>query len=373
MDSFELNKIAGAALGSVLMATVIFHLGEILLPHPELEKPAIAIPGGGAEEASTAPAPASNQPFAVYLAKADIANGKATAGKCLACHTLQKGQPPHIGPNLYGIIGAPRAHEAGFAYSDAMKALGGTWNFDELNEFLTKPQAYLPGTKMTFPGLDSEQDRADVAAYLNTLSDSPKVLPKAMPPSVQGVTTPNPVTPLAGNAPAPASQPQKPGAIPMPAGQAAVVPAARPTQNQQATQAPAQAQAQVPAAPAGAGGASAFVALVAAANPEDGKALTHPCQLCHNFTKGGAAKIGPDLWGVVGAPIIKDPNYSYSDALKGLGGSWSYDRLDKWLEDPRAFAPGTKMIFAGLKDEKQRAAVVAYLRSLADSPAPLAK
>jgi cytochrome c len=368
MDSFELNKIVGAALGSVLMATVIFHLGEILLPHPELEKPAIAIPGGG-EEASTAPAPASNQPFAVDLAKADIANGKATAGKCLACHTLQKGQPPHIGPNLYGIIGAPRAHEAGFAYSDAMKALGGTWNFDELNQFLTKPQAYLPGTKMTFPGLDSEQDRADVVAYLNTLNDNPQPLPKPPPAGAQtGSAAPSP-----GNTPAPSGQPQKPGAIPMPAGQAAAVPAARPTQNQQATQAPAQAQAQVPAAPAGTAGASAFVALVAAANPDDGKALTHPCQLCHNFTKGGAAKIGPDLWGVVDAPVFKDKDYSYSDALKSLGGTWTYDRLDKWLEDPRGFAPGTKMIFAGLKDEKQRAAVVAYLRSLADSPAPLPK
>ncbi len=144
-----------------------------------------------------------------------------------------------------------------------------------------------------------------------------------------------------------------------------------------AAQAPAQPAAPAPvqpaAAAAAAGGASDFVKLVAAANPDEGKNQTRPCQLCHNFTKGGAAKIGPDLWGVVDAPVIRDKDFNYSDALKSLGGNWTYDRLNQWLEDPRKFAPGTKMIFAGIKDEKERAAVVAYLRSLSDNPAPLPK
>ncbi len=378
MDTFEVNKIVGAVLMSILIVTVIGHLGGILLPSSEIEKPAIAIPGGAGEAApGAAAAPAKAEPFSVYLAKANIGNGKSVAGKCLACHTLQKGQPARIGPNLWGIIGAPRAHEAGFAYSDAMKALGGSWNFDELNQFLTKPQAFLPGTKMTFPGLDNEQDRADVVAYLNTLSDNPQPLPKA-PPAAAAAP--------AGQAAAPAQAAAKPGTAPMASGPAATTPAAHPAPSQQtaqapkaapATQTPAQPAAPAPAQPAAAataaGGASDFVKLVAAANPDEGKNQTRPCQLCHNFTKGGAAKVGPDLWGVVDAPVIKDTDYNYSDALKALGGNWTYDRLNQWLEDPRKFAPGTKMIFAGIKDVKERAAVVAYLRSLSDNPAPLPK
>lgn len=219
MDSFELNKIIGAGLMSILIVTVIGHVGEILLPEPEIEKPAIAIPGGGTEAGASEPAagPAA-VPFSTDLAKASVDSGKSIAGKCLACHTLQKGQPPHIGPNLWGVIGAKRAHEAGFAYSDAMKALGGTWNFDELNDFLTKPSAYLPGTKMTFPGLDSEQDRADVVAYLNTLSDNPLPLPKA-PAAAAAPKTPVAAAPPATTGkPAGAAPNAAPAGGPAPAG-----------------------------------------------------------------------------------------------------------------------------------------------------------
>jgi cytochrome c len=164
----------------VLIVTVISHVGEIVLPHPAIEKAAIAVPAGTAE--ATQPAEAEGgklEPIGPFLAKADVAQGKEISKKCQVCHTLEKGQPPHIGPNLWGIIGAKRAHEAGFPYSDAMKNLGGSWNFDELNAFLQKPQSYLPGTKMTFPGLPDEQERADVIALLDSLSDNPQPLPTA--------------------------------------------------------------------------------------------------------------------------------------------------------------------------------------------------
>ena len=105
--------------------------------------------------------------------------GQATAKQCQACHTFEKGGPNRVGPNLWGIVGRPRASEAGFNYSAAMKAKGGTWTFDELYTFLANPRGVIPGTNMTFAGLARGQQRADVIDYLHTLSDSPLPLPKA--------------------------------------------------------------------------------------------------------------------------------------------------------------------------------------------------
>ena len=90
-----------------------------------------------------------------------------------------KVEPNKIGPNLWGVVGRPRASEPGYDYSAAMKAKSGSWTFDELNKFLAGPRNYIPGTKMTFAGLSSENQRADIIAYLHTLSDNPLPLPKA--------------------------------------------------------------------------------------------------------------------------------------------------------------------------------------------------
>jgi cytochrome c len=89
------------------------------------------------------------------------------------------GDPNPIGPNLYGVVGRPRASAPGFNYSDAMKAKGGDWTIEDLNKSLTRPQDFVPGTKMTFPGVPRDTQRADLLAYLNSLSDNPKPLPVA--------------------------------------------------------------------------------------------------------------------------------------------------------------------------------------------------
>ena len=119
------------------------------------------------------------EPIEQLLAHADVSRGEMTAKQCQTCHTFDKGGPNRVGPNLYGIVGRPRASEPGYNYSEAMKAKGGEWTIDELNKFLANPQGYIPGVNMRFAGLPRDNQRADVIDFLNTLSDNPQPLPVA--------------------------------------------------------------------------------------------------------------------------------------------------------------------------------------------------
>jgi cytochrome c2 len=120
--------------------------------------------------------------------------------------------------------------------------------------------------------------------------------------------------------------------------------------------------------------APALAGLLAAANVEDGAKATRVCRGCHDFAKGGAPKIGPPLWDVVGRPIASIESYKYSGAMSELGGAgkiWDYDTLNAYLTRPTDYVPGTKMKFVGVKPEEKRAAVLLFLRSLSDAPAHL--
>ena len=179
MNSFELNKVLGAILGTCLVLLALnIAAGAIFAPEKPA-KPGYAIatkePGGAEKPAAKAP----EQPIETLLASASVEKGQTIAKQCQACHTFDKGGPNRVGPNLYGIVGRARASHPGFNYSAAMKAKGGTWTYDELNKFLTHPQGYIPGTAMTFAGLSRETQRADVIDYLHTLADNPEPLPKA--------------------------------------------------------------------------------------------------------------------------------------------------------------------------------------------------
>ncbi len=179
MNSFELNKILGATLATCLI-TLALNIGAGAIFSPEKPaKPgyAIAVKEHGAEE--KAGPKEAEPPMEAMLASASADKGKATAKQCQACHTFEKGGPNRVGPNLWGIVGRPRASEAGFNYSAAMKAKGGTWSFSELYAFLANPRGDIPGTAMTFAGLTRGQQRADVIDFLNTLSDNPQPMPKA--------------------------------------------------------------------------------------------------------------------------------------------------------------------------------------------------
>jgi cytochrome c len=175
MSSLELNKIVGAILLVLLSAQVISLLGDALV-HPRAHGPAAV---SASAPAATPKQEIKIEPVSGLIAAANPDNGKKIAAKCIACHTLNKGEANKIGPNLWGVIGHPVAQVPGFSYSNAMKSKGGTWDYETLNTFTAQPSKTVPGTKMTFVGLDKVKERADLLAYLRTLSDSPPPVPPA--------------------------------------------------------------------------------------------------------------------------------------------------------------------------------------------------
>jgi cytochrome c len=182
MDSWEWNKIAGAVLGTLIFCMVIGLFAEAVYTVPTPAKPGYVVPGVAATTAaSTGPAAPVEEPlpdFASVIPTADLKKGEQIAQRCAQCHDWSKGGPNKIGPNLYGIVGDKRGEgRNNYDFSSAMKSKGGSWTYDELFRFLKQPQVYIPGTKMTFAGLPSAQDRIDIIAYMRTWADTPFPLP----------------------------------------------------------------------------------------------------------------------------------------------------------------------------------------------------
>jgi cytochrome c len=183
------NTIAGwvlfagiVALGSSIVAGEVFH-------SERPEKMGYPIEG---VEVEGEPGEAA-KPIEFYLASADPAKGQQVFNKCTACHTVEKGAPNQLGPNLWGVIGEPVGKGHAFAFSPALAEKGGTWNWDNLSEWLTSPKAFAPGTKMTFAGISNPQDRANVIAFLNSKSDAPQPLPTAPAATAEGGAQKEPV------------------------------------------------------------------------------------------------------------------------------------------------------------------------------------
>ena len=316
MDSMQVNKVLGAVLVSGIAFFVAGRIGTVLIPDHRLTKTAIQI---DLPKPSAAPGAAGPElPLPTLLASADPKAGMADFGAagCVACHSVNSGGKAGVGPNLWNVVGAEEAGRDGYVYSAALKGHGGKWTFEELNKWLIKPAAYAPGTKMSYAGLADGKKRAEVIAYLNTLSDHPEPMPVATKTTV--------AAPVAGAVPAPA-------------------------------------------------GSQPIAALLAKADVDAGQKSTAQlgCVACHSFNEGGKNGLGPNLYNVVGHPQAAHEGFVYSAALKAKGGAWDYENLSAWLAKPATYAPGTKMSFAGIADPQARANVIAYLRSLSPQPAPM--
>ncbi len=334
MDSMDLNK----GIAAILIAGIAFFitglLGDNLIYMTEPTKEVLPIKAATGPEAGAAPAaPAGPAPIIPLLASADVAKGQAFVQQvCAACHSFNQGGKPIIGPNLYGIVGDPHDHEAGFGYSAALeKFKGQPWTYQALNKWLYDPQTYAPGTHMTFTGIKNTSQRADVIAYLRTLSQKPLPLPSAEEVA---------------------------------AAKAAAEKAAPKPEAAASSSASAAASGLPPLAP-----------LLASADVAKGQAIVQQiCSVCHSFNEGGKPIIGPNLYGIVDAPHDHEAGFNYSPALeKYKGQPWTYEALNHWLDDPAHYAPGTRMTYEGLKNAKQRADVIAYLRTLSPHPEPLPK
>ena len=183
MDELKFNKV----FAGVLLAALVFMAGikgaQILVPSHDghgVAEHKNAYPIEVAEVADTAgavAAPVGPEPILALLAEADIAAGMKLAKKCTACHVFDEGGANKVGPALWNIVNADKGGVAGFGYSDALAGFGGGWDYAALNAFLYKPKAYIAGTKMNFAGLKKPKDRANMIAYLRSLSATPAALP----------------------------------------------------------------------------------------------------------------------------------------------------------------------------------------------------
>ena len=210
MNSY-VNMGVGALLGTVFVLMSVSIASEGIFHSETPEKPGFAIAaaeaeGGAGGEGGEAAAAAV--PIADLLAKADAKAGEAVFKKCTACHDGSKGGPNKVGPNLWGVVERPIAAHEGFAYSAAIKdfskGASEKWSYDHLNHFLAGPKKYIPGTAMGFAGIKKDDERANLIAYLATLSDSPVPFPAPGAAPAEGGAA-APAAPAEGGAAAPAA------------------------------------------------------------------------------------------------------------------------------------------------------------------------
>jgi cytochrome c2 len=326
IDSYTLNTVAGWVLGTGLLVFGLNALAGVVYHAETPERPGMIV-----EIAEVTPAIDETDEaapgIAVLLADADPSAGEAAARACQACHTFDQGGAHRVGPNLWDIVGLPIAHHDDYAYSDALQAMSDDiWTYEALDDFIRNPRGFAPGTKMAYGGMARDEQRADLLVYLRSLSDDPEPLPQ---PAVEEEA--------AVEEPAEEETAAEAEAAEEPVGEEAV----------------AEAEAE------------GIAELVAGMDPADGQAAARACQACHTFDEGGAHRVGPNLWDIVGQPIAHHEDYNYSDVLEGMSDqTWTLEALDEFLLNPRGFAPGTKMAYGGMRRDEQRHQLLAYLRSL---------
>jgi len=422
--TLEANKL----IAGVLTAGVIFVgaavLSDILYHPTQLAENAYPIQTEDATQTAEAEAEPEMEPLPVRLASGTVEDGESAFRACSACHNVEQGSAHMVGPNLWNIVGSEIAAKDGFGYSDALASKEGEWTYESLDAWLENPSEWAPGTSMSYAGLKDPETRASMLLYLRSLSEDPEPLPEpeAETASAEGEATET--ASAEGEASGAAdtggggaeetseaqavAADQSGGSESADAGQADNASAGTDGTSSTETAAADDAAADsggdsaesaeggatagersdegdtsqtaagegVGDAAGGSGGAAAGgtdeVAMrVAEASVSDGESAFRACSACHTVQEGRPHRVGPNLWAIVGSEIAAKDGFGYSDALAGKEGEWTYAKLDAWLADPRSWAPGTSMAYAGLSDPEARAAVIAYLRSLDDEPAPL--
>lgn len=343
-----IGKSVAALAVAIALVFIVNAVGDIYNPTRTLDEPVYrAGLDTGDDGGATETAAAEEEPEAdlfTLISQADAAAGEKAFRQCSSCHTYEIGGPNRVGPNLGNVVGADVAHHEGFSYSDALTGHGGQWTYENLDAWLTNPSEFAPGNKMSFAGVKDIETRAQIIKFLMEHTENPPAVPE--PPEAAATEE---------EAPAEGE------------GEAAAEGEAAPAEGeQQAEAAPAEGG---DAAAGGAGGG--FAAMVASADPAAGQKVFNQCRACHTYEIGGPNRVGPNLGNVVGADIASHEGFNYSEALAGMDGQWTYDQLNAWLENPKGFAPGNKMTFAGLKSEEDRAAVVAFMREHTENPPPL--
>ncbi|MGF1501826.1 MAG: c-type cytochrome [Paracoccaceae bacterium] len=416
MDSNELNKIAGAAVGALLVFLLLgFFSGQIfgtVSTHHGEETLAFALEiEQEVSETEDAQTDDSIQ-LASLVASADPSAGEAIFRQCSACHKIEDGVNG-VGPHLWNIVGRQIGAVDGYAYSNALASMDGDWDLIALSGFLENPSDWAPGTKMGYGGLKDAEDRVNMIAYLNEAGDAPVALSSMVPETdktgsatdeasadVAETEVDQTETAAAGEQ----STEDAPADVPSDAASTEEAASSDTTTdeagaamaNATATDAPAVTESEttgpsssepqdtttysetsdggeqpkVAAIPAETDTApSQYADLLANASAESGKRVFNRCRACHQAEQERNG-VGPHLYGVIGREIAGLEDYSYSDALAAKSGVWNLDNLMVWLENPANFAAGNKMGYQ-LQDPQARVDVITYLNEADGSPEPL--
>jgi cytochrome c len=178
MDSFYINKIAGAVLSGLLLMVGLRTGIEMFYPKGTASSKGDTVISSTGHTPGPAQAETQDPPVDTLLASANADAGQTAIKQCAACHSWTKGGGNKMGPNLYDIVGREVGKEAGFTYSSAVVQKGGKWSFEDLYQWLKNPKGFIPGNKMSFAGVKDPKERANIIAYLDKQADNPVPLPK---------------------------------------------------------------------------------------------------------------------------------------------------------------------------------------------------
>lgn len=349
------------ALGALCGALLIFLLGQWLAdsvykPEGRNLEQAFAIDTGEDEAVEVV----AELTFDEAYQMADADTGARLWSQCRACHQLEPGRNG-VGPYLYNVVGREAHIAEGFSYSGALPDV--VWSPQEISAFIANPRGYAPGTSMSYAGMGDVQDRANVVAHL--VANSPDYVPSAVPAvmveEAPAAPVEEPVAPVAAEAAAeePAAPVmQAPAVEPAPAPEIAPIVEAPAEEAAVETPTVEVPVASAPVAEATPAEMSPFALAVANADAEAGARTFRQCQACH-VANAATNRVGPYLQGVVGRDVGVIEGFRYSGNLPE--GVWTVDNLNGFLTNPREYAPGTSMVYQGLRSEDDRASVVAYL------------